>query len=152
MGLWNISSLTSSICSSWMLKVALEDFEGKSYSAVYDSFELDTESPYRLRVSGYNTSLSTLKDSLSGHNGHPFSTRDRDNDIYPGNCASLYLGAWWYTKCHSSNLNGYNYNSGTLAHNSTFYAKGITWNNGGEHDNYFSWPKVEMKIRRREIC
>jgi len=104
-------------------------------------------------VQTQHLSISSLQDSLSVHNSHAFTTKDRDNDVWAKNCATEFLGAWWYTACHSSNLNGYNYNRGDLPHEKPkYYAKGIIWRNEGnvaEQDHYFSWPKAEMKIRRK---
>ena len=64
-------------------------------------------------------------DSLTGHNGFAFSTIDQDNDVAENNCAITYKGAWWYSKCHSSNLNGYNYESDEAEE--IPYATGIVW-------------------------
>lgn len=79
-------------------------------------------------------------DSLSLHNGRPFSTFDRDNDDGPGslNCAIDFCGAWWYAGCHESNLNG-------LYHNTT-YGKGINWFSITGHHQ--SLTCVEMKIKQ----
>ena len=40
------------------------------------------------------------------HNGKMFSTKDQDNDWISGDCAEMYPGGWWYSACHSANLNG----------------------------------------------
>jgi hypothetical protein len=37
-----------------------------------------------------------------------FSTKDKDQDKYKDNCASLYKGAWWYKGCRHSDLNTFN--------------------------------------------
>ena len=146
-----MANLTSS--GTWELMVELEDFQNKSYIAMYHRFRVETRPLYKLTVSGYDIAASNLKDSLTLHSGEAFTTKDRDNDKHSDNCAVMFLGAWWYASCHSVNLNGYNYNQGDLPHESPkYYAKGIIWRNEGnvaEQDHYFSWPKVEMKIRRK---
>ena len=64
-----------------------------------------------------------------------------DNDVYPaGSCALRFKGGWWYTACHSSNLNGL-YLGG--AHES--YADGIEWYTWHEH--HYSLKTSEMKMR-----
>ena len=149
LGLRTISSLTRE--GSWQLKVDLVDFQGNNYTALYNNFRLEEEGPYRIQVSGFDPQQSNIQDSLSYHNGSAFSTSDNDNDSSESNCAALYLGAWWYKSCHRSNLNGYNFNRGDLPETTEFYGKGIIWknlNNVADHDVYFSWPVVQMKIRR----
>ena len=151
LGLKTLANVTSTGVRE--LLVILEDYQGTSYVAFYHKFVKVGPGPsYKLTVSGFDVSASNLTDSLTLHSGASFTTKDRDNDAHEGdNCALLYLGAWWYTACHSVNLNGYNYNRGDLPHNGTYYAKGIIWRNEkkvAEQDHYFSWPKVEMKIRK----
>ena len=52
---------------------------------------------YKLNISAYNRAAWNLKDQLIVLNNSPFTTKDRDYDPYSGNCAEMYLGAWWYT-------------------------------------------------------
>ena len=150
LGLKTLGNVTST--GVWELLVILEDFQGTSYVALYHNFKVGPAPLYKTTVSGFDVSASSLTDSLAEHSGAPFTTKDRDNDAGDGrNCALLYLGAWWYTNCHSVNLNGHNYNRGDLPHDDKHFAKGIIWKNEkivAEQDYFFSWPNVEMKIRK----
>ena len=65
-----------------------------------------------------------------------FTTKDRDQDTHGSNCAVTYKGAWWYTACHGSNLNGAFLNG---KHKS--YANGVNWS---------MWKRV-TKNNRDEI-
>jgi len=82
----------------------------------------------------------TAGDSLSHHRGHPFTTKDQDNDSWNSNCAVMYKGAWWYNVCHHSNLNGL-YHRGK--HSSS--ADGVNWLHWKGHN--YSAKRAEMKIR-----
>ena len=88
----------------------------------------------------YSAIFYDAGDSLSGHAGHAFSTKDRDNDVHGSSCAQLFKGAWWYTGCHASNLNG-----AYLAGPHTSYADGIEWSSW--HEYHYSLKKVTMKLR-----
>jgi len=143
LGLDKIHRLTS---TGTELRVDLRDFEGNSAYAKYSSFSVgDSASKYILSVSGYS---GTAGNSLSrlGHadqNGQKFSTRDQDNDATGDgySCAQTYKGAWWYSACHHSNLNGL-YHGG--AHSS--FADGVNWYTWKGF--YYSLKFTEMKVRQ----
>ena len=105
---WYGNDFYSSFISAegMILRVELEDFEGNTVYAQYDTFLVESEAEnYRLWVGGYSGNAT---DSLSAHNGHRFSTLDRDNDEAPQccPCAPAYGGGWWFYSCFESNLNG----------------------------------------------
>ena len=83
--------------------------------------------------------LGTAGDKLTYHNGHKFSTKDQDNDVSSGNCATYpgTQGAWWYGDCRKVNLNGVYWNG---ADNDT-----IKWG--------YIYPikSAEMKIRPKDF-
>ena len=80
-------------------------------------------------------------DSLTYHHGRPFSTQSQDNDNWGGGkCARSYKGAWWYSRCHYSNLNGL-YHRGQ--HSS--FADGVNWKHWKGYR--YSLKRTEMKIR-----
>ncbi|XP_061176977.1 fibroleukin-like [Saccostrea echinata] len=86
------------------LRVDLQRFNGDTAYAEYSTFYIGNEpDKYQLTLSRYT---GTAGDSLIYHNGSKFSTKDQDNDRDGGNCATSWLGAWWYKSCHYSNLNG----------------------------------------------
>ena len=134
LGNGKIHRLTSSRPSS--LRVELEDWKGVRVYAKYGRFRIGNEqTQYRLEVGSYS---GTAGDSLARHNNDAFSTKDRDNDIWGGNCAVSYTGAWWHDNCHVSNLNG-KYQTGGERDN-----KGARWNT---FRGSLSLKFTEMKLR-----
>ncbi|XP_035220723.1 techylectin-5A-like [Stegodyphus dumicola] len=120
------------------IKITLTDWEGNTTYAIYDEFWIDDEyHKYAAHVMGYR---GTAGDSFSGVNGVPFSTKDQDNDTHEGSCAVSYKGAWWYTKCHSSNLNGFYLKGPHESH-----ADGVEWH--GFRGHYYSLKDTVMKVR-----
>ena len=73
--------------------------------AKYSGLEVDGENTgYTLHVSGFSGS-SGIADKLVYQNNAKFSTYDVDNDMSSISCSLAHDGAWWYNKCHRSNLN-----------------------------------------------
>ena len=72
-----------------------------------------------------------------------FSTKDQDNDRQIGSCAVTFKGAWWYNKCHKSNLNGQ-----YLGGPHKTYADGINW--WALRGHHYSFKRSEMKLRPQQ--
>ncbi|XP_063197209.1 fibrinogen-like protein 1-like protein [Chroicocephalus ridibundus] len=77
--------------------------------ANYSLFSVEDESRgYRLRLGAYSGTAEDAiasKTPYANHDNMKFSTKDRDQDIHSGNCASSYGGGWWYSACYSVRLN-----------------------------------------------
>ncbi|XP_078248526.1 tenascin-R isoform X8 [Pogona vitticeps] len=132
LGLDNLHKITSQ--GRYELRIDMRDGQETAY-AYYDKFSIgDPRSLYKLRIGDYN---GTAGDSLTYHQGRPFSTKDRDNDVAVTNCAMSYKGAWWYKNCHRTNLNG--------KYGESRHSQGINWYHWKGHE--FSVPFVEMKMR-----
>jgi len=128
-----IHRLTASRPSS--LRVELEDWRGVKVYAKYGKFNIGDElAQYRLEVGSYS---GTAGDSLAEHNNMAFSTKDRDNDRDSSHCAVGHTGAWWYSACYYSNLNGQH-----MRHKSD--SRGAVWYH---FRGYLSLEFSEMKLR-----
>ncbi|KAL3206527.1 hypothetical protein MRX96_039998 [Rhipicephalus microplus] len=137
-----LNALTSGD-ETMVLRVVLSNSTDDSASLDYDSIRVDPEDQlYRLHLGRFSGPEGW--DSMAVSNGHNFSTFDRDNDMWPQNCATTFRGAWWYNSCHSANLNGLNLNG---PHQS--FADGIDWSLRGSPVplHYHSYPSVRMMIR-----
>ncbi|XP_075322608.1 tenascin [Odontesthes bonariensis] len=109
--------------------------ENETAYAHYANFSIASEDRnYPLKVSGYT---GTAGDSMTYHNGRPFSARDKNPDPVGIHCAKAYMGGWWYKNCYKTNLNGlYGINSNN---------QGVVWIDWKGKD--FSIPFTEMKFR-----
>uniref|UniRef100_H3A232 Tenascin C n=1 Tax=Latimeria chalumnae TaxID=7897 RepID=H3A232_LATCH len=132
LGLDNLNKISSQ--GHYELRVDLRDGEESAY-ALYDRFSVgEARGRFKLQLGTYS---GTAGDSLSYHQGRPFSTYDKDNDVAVTNCALSYKGAFWYKNCHRVNL------MGTYGDNR--HSSGVNWFHWKGHEH--SIPFAEMKIR-----
>ena len=133
----NIHRLSTS--GDTVLRVDLEDWDGKTAYTVYGKFVLDDESnKYKLTVSDYDQS-STGGNSLRRNSNEFFTTKDRNNDdIRYENPAHYLGGAWWYTSGTASNLNG-RYLGNMIGQDGMFWRR---WTGRNK-----SLKRSEMKLR-----
>ncbi|CAC5376391.1 Fibrinogen-like protein 1,Ryncolin-2,Tenascin-X,Angiopoietin-2,Ficolin-2,Ryncolin-1,Tenascin-R,Ryncolin-3,Ficolin-1,Fibroleukin,Angiopoietin-4 [Mytilus coruscus] len=97
---------------SYKLRIDIEDWSGEWRYAQYEIFKIADESEeYKLTLAGYsgNAGDAMLDNVIQEINltGQIFSTRDRDNDIWPnGQCTSSRRSGWWFKMCSYCNPNG----------------------------------------------
>ena len=115
MGLEKLHILTNND-QSVQLRIELLTTTGTWVSVEYTTFIIDSESGlYRIHVSGWTgdtPDIFTIPPSGNVNNGMAFSTKDRDNDLYSGNCVTHNIGrnGFWPNACGAAFLNG-NYGS-----------------------------------------
>ncbi|KAK3780297.1 hypothetical protein RRG08_013773 [Elysia crispata] len=109
--------------------------DGKEEYAYSSSVRVgDEAAKYRLELDEISGTIGTL--GLTYHDNLAFTTFDRDNDPWRGNCAQNHQGAWWFRACHRCNING------IWGEKTT---DGVSWYDG----NKWLFPTyTEMKIRR----
>ena len=137
LGLEKIHRLTANDTNS-TLRVDLGDFANLTSYAEYSTFSIGNASTeYTLTVGGYS---GTAGDALAYHNNEKFTTKDRNNDLDINNCASHWLGAWWFKACYHSHLNGLYIGQRQLQW------FGIIWYHW--RGSLYSLKSTEMKFRR----
>ncbi|CAF3960988.1 unnamed protein product [Rotaria sordida] len=134
----------------YILRIDLQPWNSPVHIAEYGKFGLDNENQnYKIHISQFRSNISTAGDSLSSlwdnTNGISFSTYDRDNDnLFYDNCALTYHGAWWFTNCFQSHLNGAYIRSPLALQNTP--RNGLHWNT---YQLYHSMKQTTMRIRRQ---
>uniref|UniRef100_A0A8C3DWY1 Uncharacterized protein n=1 Tax=Corvus moneduloides TaxID=1196302 RepID=A0A8C3DWY1_CORMO len=99
---------------TYKVRFVVRDKTNVTHYAEYDIFRVESEAsgyPLRLgRHSGDGDDYLTLYHPKKGgiHDNMKFSTVDKDQDQYSGNCAKSY-GGWWYNRCQNVLLNAKNY-------------------------------------------
>lgn len=130
---WNNITLTK----PQQLLIELEDWDGNKTQVAVNNFIIGTEF-YKFRII-YGSIDGEFGESLP-KKGTKFSTVDSDNDAWSKNCAARFQGAWWYSACHNSNLNG-QYLEGE--HES--FGNGVNWYHWKGYHYSLKW--TEMKVR-----
>lgn len=133
-----------------ILRVELEDWEGRAASAEYTLRVGAEQDGFPLHVSQYTGDAgdalqlpgSELGSFLS-HGGMKFSTFDRDSDRWEENCAAVFGGGWWYNNCQAANLNGVYYRGVYDPEKNTPYEveNGVVWST-------FRKPSYSLKVTR----
>ena len=99
---------------NWELRIDFTFSNGTKSFMHYNYFRVGPATDnYRLSISGFTGITPTDPFTSWNINGQQFTTYDRDNDPWPGNCAlnghGNEPGGWWHSTCNHINLN-YNYN------------------------------------------
>uniref|UniRef100_A0A182WQP4 Fibrinogen C-terminal domain-containing protein n=1 Tax=Anopheles minimus TaxID=112268 RepID=A0A182WQP4_9DIPT len=135
LGLDRIHNMTSS--GDYELVILMEDFEKNVSFARYDNFAIGTGNDFYpiTKLDGFS---GPAGDSFGLIVGVLFSAYDLDLDSSVSNCAVSNRGAWWYTDCGQSNLNG-------------LYLKGLSGGTTGMFWETFRGANYSLKNSRMMI-
>lgn len=143
----------------YVLRIEMVDWEGNKKYADYATFKIGPEiDSYRLTYAyyhagdagdafdGFSFGSDTSDKYFTSHNGMQFSTPDKDNDKFEGNCALEEGSGWWMNRCHAAQLNGKYYPGGkyTEKDHPSGQDNGIIWVSW--HDRWYSLKETTMKI------
>ncbi|XP_061686938.1 fibrinogen gamma chain [Syngnathoides biaculeatus] len=143
-----------------VLRIELVDWDGTKRYADYAMFRVGPEADmYRLTYgyyfggdagdafNGFDFGDDPSDKFFTSHNGMQFSTFDKDNDKYDGNCALQDGSGWWMNRCHAAHLNGKYYQGGRYTEKDAGefgYDNGIIWVTW--HNRWYSLKETTMKI------
>lgn len=155
-----IHLLTASSTIPIVLRIDLVDWEGNKKYADYTMFRVGSEADnYRLTYGyyfggdagdafdGFDFGDDPSDKFYTSHNGMQFSTFDKDNDKYDGNCAQQDGSGWWMNRCHAAHLNGKYYQGGRYTEKDAGefgFDNGIIWVTW--HNRWYSLKETTMKI------
>ncbi|XP_061575149.1 fibrinogen gamma chain [Cololabis saira] len=152
--------LTTSSNIPTVMRIELVDWEGNKKYADYTMFRVGPEvDSYRMTYGyyfggdagdafdGFDFGDDPSDKFYTAHNGMQFSTHDRDNDRYDGNCAKQDGSGWWMNRCHAAHLNGKYYQGGRYTEKDAGeygFDNGIIWVTW--HNRWYSLKETTMKI------
>lgn len=143
LGLENIYLLTARKDNE--LRSDMADWEGGQASSQYSSFSVDTEyTGYQLHLGSFTGGAAG--DGMSPHNSMKFTTYDKDQDTWSGNCAQKYIGGFWYHNCYHANPTGIYAPHSAISYPHV-YVVWTPWKG-----NTYSLKTIDMKIRSVVKC
>ncbi|VDI57214.1 Hypothetical predicted protein [Mytilus galloprovincialis] len=141
----NLHKLLST--NSYKLRIDLEDWNGDTRYAEYDSFFVGSEETnYMLTISGYSgdagdSLINPPRGSMCQTNGMEFTTLDSDNDEHTATNAAVFTNSgWWLNWSTDANLNGKFYATEQSQQTDAIYWQ--SW-----HASKVSLKSVSMKIK-----
>ncbi|KAF7659582.1 hypothetical protein LDENG_00296460 [Lucifuga dentata] len=155
-----IHLLTTQSTIATVLRIELVDWDNNKKYADYAVFRVGAEADlYRLTYAyyfggdagdafdGFDFRDDPSDKFYTSHNGMQFSTFDKDNDKYAGNCALQDGSGWWMNRCHAAHLNGRYYQGGRYTAKDAGehgFDNGIIWVTW--HNRWYSLKETTMKI------